>query len=505
MIPGATPLLAPDPIRRARAFGERTALVTRSGSFPYRALFGAAAGVASRLGAGVRGEPVAMALPPGAEYVAAQWGIWMAGGIAMPVGMHSPAAEIATLVRVSGARYGVGDGDGASRLRAVELAHVLECDATERAAAPGTELAAPDEASPALLLFTSGTTGAPKGVPLTHANLSAQIRSLSVAWGWTGADRILGVLPLHHVHGIVNVLASSLWNGAVCELPSRFEPIDVWRRFSAGGPTLFMAVPTIYRLLLDALTAADASTRASWARGAATLRLMVSGSAPLSSALREEWRAATGQDLLERYGMTEIGMALSQPLHGLRRAGTVGAPLPGVDVRLVDETGRASPDGEPGEIEVRGPGVFPGYWRNEAATREAFRDGWFRTGDLAVREAGEYRILGRMSQDILKSGGYKLSALEIEAALLEHTDVAECAVVGIPDPTWGESIAAAVVARAGRSVDAEELRAWLRGRMAPYKVPRLLRLMDSLPRNAMGKVSKNELRERLRAAGGTRS
>jgi malonyl-CoA/methylmalonyl-CoA synthetase len=221
---------------------------------------------------------------------------------------------------------------------------------------------------------------------------------------------------------------------------------------------------------------------------------MVSGSAALPVSLFEQWREVGGHTLLERYGMTEIGMALSNPLHGERRAGSVGRPLPGVSLRLVDGDGAVveSVEGASGEIEVRGPGVFREYWNRPEETESAFHDGWFRTGDEAILEGGAYRILGRQSVDIIKTGGYKVSALEIEGALSEHPDIDECAVVGVPDPEWGEAVCAALVGP--RELSAEEIRIWAATRMARYKVPgRVIRAAE-LPRNEMGKVNKPRLK-----------
>jgi malonyl-CoA/methylmalonyl-CoA synthetase len=223
------------------------------------------------------------------------------------------------------------------------------------------------------------------------------------------------------------------------------------------------------------------------------MRVMVSGSAALPVQTLERWREISGHTLLERYGMTELGMALSNPLHGERRPGFVGAPLPEVEVRLVDEKGIPVEAGKPGEIEVRGPNVFLEYWRRPDATRQALRDGWFRTGDTAIVEAGSYRILGRTSIDIIKTGGFKVSALEIEEELRSHPAVAECAVVGVPDAEWGERISVAVELREGSHLALEELQVWAKKRLAPYKVPRALRIVEALPRNAMGKVVKPEV------------
>ncbi len=251
-----------------------------------------------------------------------------------------------------------------------------------------------------------------------------------------------------------------------------------------------MAVPTIYSRLLAAWDAADDTGRAAFRSGCEHMRLMVSGSAALPPSLFHRWREISGHTLLERYGMTEIGMALANPLHGERLPGTVGRPLPGVDIRLQKEPGE-----EAGEIQVRGPTVFAGYWGKPEATAECFtEDGWFRTGDIAVCGQGVYRILGRNSVDILKSGGFKLSALEIETELLEHPAIAQCAVVGLPDPEWGERVAAAVVPREGRDLDLSELRAWGKERLAAYKLPSRLAVVTALPRNAMGKVVKPDVK-----------
>jgi malonyl-CoA/methylmalonyl-CoA synthetase len=346
------------------------------------------------------------------------------------------------------------------------------------------------------MLYTSGTTGRPKGVRLAHEAVAATVASLEAAWRWRADDRLLHVLPLHHTHGLIVAALGALWAGA----EARFLPFEagaVWDTLADvdAGITVFMAVPTIYAKLMEAFRAADAARRARWAGGAARLRLMTSGSAALPASLLEELRAATGQTLLERYGMTEIGMALSNPYDGPRVPGAVGTPLPGVEVDIVLDDGSPAPTGEPGELRVRSPQMFAGYHGDEAATAASFdAEGRFRTGDTGVRDAGGViRLLGRTSVDIIKSGGYKISALEIEAALRDHPAIAEIAVIGEPDATWGERVAACVVARAGATLGLEELQAFARERLAVYKVPRALRLLPALPRNAMGKVQKKQL------------
>ena len=322
------------------------------------------------------------------------------------------------------------------------------------------------------------------------------------AWEWRADDRILLCLPLHHVHGIINVVSCALWSGATCEMLPRFDANAVWERIHSGTVTLFMAVPTIYVKLIAAWEAARPERRAALSQACGKLRLMVSGSAALPVGTLERWKEISGHTLLERYGMTEIGMALSNPLHGRRLPGRVGAPLPGVELRLVDEQGQPVAPGTPGGIEVRGPGVFAEYWGKPEATRDAFRDGWFCTGDTAVVENGVYRILGRTSLEILKTGGHKVSALEIEEALRAHPAVAECAVVGVPDAEWGERVAAALVLKAGSAIDLASLRAWAKDFLAPYKVPSRLLVLEALPRNAMGKVTKPAIQAMFQTAGG---
>jgi malonyl-CoA/methylmalonyl-CoA synthetase len=365
---------------------------------------------------------------------------------------------------------------------------------TQEAMAPTSGPLPPlDRTRRAMILYTSGTTARPKGVVTTHANLQAQVETLVEAWEWSPDDHILHVLPLHHIHGIINVLTCALWSGAVCAMLPRFDAEQVWRRLAGepnDRPTLFMAVPTIYSKLISAWEAARSDRQAELSRGAARLRLMVSGSAALPVATLARWREITGHTLLERYGMTEIGMALSNPVHGPRRPGCVGAPLPGVDVRLVDDAGQPVSSNLPGEIEVRGPGIFLEYWRQPQATAEAFRDGWFRTGDVAVIEDGAYRILGRKSTDIIKSGGYKISALEIEEVLRTHPAIRDCAVVGVDDAEWGQRVAVAAAPRGNQELTLTALRVWAKDRLADYKVPTLLAVVNELPCNVMGKVNK---------------
>jgi malonyl-CoA/methylmalonyl-CoA synthetase len=499
-------LPAPPLVARAAPFRARTAVVDPERRHTYHRLLDASARVAGALLAGrtdLEEARVAFLVPPGFAWPAVLWGIWRAGGVAVPLATSHPPAELEHVIRDSGVATVIGTPDSAAVLRPIAAAggagFLAAGEALGGTAEPGA-LPAVDAGRRALIVYTSGTTGSPKGAVATHAGLRAQVDALIEAWGWTRDDRILLVLPLHHVHGIVNVVACALGSGASCEMPPRFDAVDVWDRLASGELTLFMAVPTIYRRLIAAWEAAPAERRRAWSDGCGALRLMVSGSAALPVATFERWREISGHTLLERYGMTEIGMALSNPLDGERRPGFVGRPLPGVELRLVDAAGRPVPGGTPGEIEVRGPAVFLEYWGRPEETRAAFRDGWFRTGDTAVVEDGCYRILGRTSQDIIKSGGYKISALEIEEAVRAHPAVVECAVVGVSDTEWGERICVAAELREGAALDLPALQAWAKERLAPYKVPKALVAVAALPRNAMGKVKKPEVAALFRQA-----
>jgi malonyl-CoA/methylmalonyl-CoA synthetase len=486
--------------RAERNPAHTTALVAPEGLFRYRELLEASAVAATRLLAGrddLEGARVGYLVPPGWAYTVVQWAVWRAGGLGVPLATSHPAAELAYVLDDAEPEAVVVHPSLVGRIREVADERRIPVLQTPALLATGARGALPDvaERRPALMLYTSGTTGRPKGVVLRHGNLRAQMESLTEAWGWVPKDHILLHLPLHHVHGIVNVLGCALWNGATCEVLPRFNPVDVWERLARGEVTLYMAVPTVYRRLIDAWREADPDSRNAWAEGARACRLMVSGSAALPVPTLQQWERITRHRLLERYGMTEIGMALSNPLHGERRPGFVGTPLPGVAVRLVDDEAEPVAQGSPGEIQVRGPTVFSEYWRRPTETAEAFtEDGWFRTGDQAVVEQGYYRILGRSSVDILKTGGEKISALEIEDVLRSHPGVADCAVVGLPDADWGERVCAAIVPRPGDVSTPEELRAFAKSRLAPYKVPKDVLLVPDLPRNAMGKVTKPDVR-----------
>ncbi|MGL5081497.1 MAG: acyl-CoA synthetase [Microcoleaceae cyanobacterium] len=481
-------------IIRAQAHNERTAIASPEGVFTYRELLRVSGQIATHLlrdAEDLQEQRVAFLIPPGFQYVAVQWGIWRAGGVAVPLCISHPKPELDYVITQSGATIVVAHPDFEALLRPIAQAKHLRFSLTSEplprsvGSLPEIEIG-----RRALILYTSGTTGKPKGVVTTHQIIQAQVTSLITAWEWVPSDRILHVLPLHHIHGIINVLTCALWAGAECHMIQKFDAEIVWNRIAEGDLTLFMAVPTIYAKLIAAWQTAAPDRQQILSAGCAQMRLMVSGSAALPVQVLDQWQQISGHFLLERYGMTEIGMALSNPLHGQRQAGHVGQPLPQVELRLCTENGALATLETPGEIQVKGPGVFLEYWQNPEATAKAFRDGWFCTGDLAVVEHNTYRILGRMSVDIIKTGGYKVSALEIEEVLRTHPTIQDCAVVGVDDLEWGERVCAALVLQPRQDLTLTQLRSWAKEQMAVYKVPTRILIVAELPCNAMGKVTK---------------
>jgi malonyl-CoA/methylmalonyl-CoA synthetase len=325
---------------------------------------------------------------------------------------------------------------------------------------------------PALIGYTSGTTGAPKGAVLSHGNLLANSESVALTWRWQPDDRLVHALPIFHSHGLCVALYTSLLRGSSVVLLPRFDADAVLDASADHQATMFFGVPTMYHRLAASSRVGELSR----------LRLAVSGSAPLAAELHRRIRQESGTDILERYGMTETLMTISNPYDRQRRPGTVGFGFPGVDVEV---------EGEGEEILVRGPTVFGGYWERPAATADAVVDGWFRTGDLAVVDDGYVTIRGRHS-DLIVSGGYNVYPAEIEDVLLSHPAVAEVAVTGTPSDEWGETVTAWIVAD-GRPPSPEDLLAFAAGLLAPYKRPRLVHVVDALPRNAMGKVRRVDL------------
>ena len=516
---------------------------------------------------------------PGWDYVATQYGVWGAGYGSVPLALSQKVPELEHVLRDSDPHHIVVGGscrlwrdhetsqhhtntkhathipDNANELmqaadnlgmtdRIVRLSDVLHHDHYTRDAATssGGDISPQDDYwlgangmvdtldEPALVLYTSGTTSLPKGTLITHRNIYHQVTDLVAAWEWQPDDVAVHVLPLHHVHGVVNLLSCDAFVGARLA----FQPFDaesLWKQWATAAdnresessttttttekasnitlskPNVLMAVPTIYAKLLEAADHLPKETvTAAVNNTLQPMRLMVSGSAALPVSVLNRWKALTGHTLLERYGMTELGMALSNPYRQgsdaqqQRRPGYVGRPLPSVQVRLVNPDMEEVIDapGISGELQVKGPTVFQRYLNRDNATKEAFTDdGYFRTGDIAQYDGGNvqsYRILGRASVDIIKTGGHKLSALEIERELLEHPDIAEVAVLGTPDDVWGERVAAICRMKPDRKdLTVEELRVFCTDRMSKEKIPSRLVIVSDIPKNAMGKINKKSL------------
>lgn len=445
-------------------------------------------------------ERIAFIIPASFDYVTVLHGIWRAGGIAIPLNVASAEAELehylasASVTRVIANQEQQGSVRAVCDRLSIELLSVDEVLANEIG-----ELRDIAASRRGMILFTSGTTSKPKGVVINHSAIRAQVTTLVDAWEWRENDVVPLFLPLHHIHGIINVLSCALWCGATVHLMPKLDIPKLCEQIVAGTYNVFMAVPTIYVKLIDYLDGLDANNAKQICGGFGRMRLNVSGSAACPVKVFNQWQELTGQVLLERYGMTEVGMAISNPYHGERRAGFVGQALPGVTVQLFDEDDKpVIAEATPGEIRMKGENVFQEYWNNQEATEESFKDGWFCSGDIAVIEDGYVRIMGRSSIDIIKSGGYKLSALEIEGVLLMHDDIREVAIIGVQDDTWGEAVAAVVSLRDGADLDLADLKQWCVGKMSAYKIPKQLKVLDGLPRNAMGKVTKSELKDKIK-------
>jgi malonyl-CoA/methylmalonyl-CoA synthetase len=436
-------------------------------------------------GLGLRaGDRLLMSCRPSVELVLAYVGALRLGLTVVPANTAYTGRELEHIASDAQVSAAILDDPEASRdLRAhvpglAVVAPDLASD--EEASAPLDEV---DASQVGLLCYTSGTTGRPKGAMLTHGNLLAGAEALRLAWRWGADDRLVLALPLFHVHGLCNGLHGTLLAGSAAVVLPRFEPPDVIDAAQAHDATMFFGVPTMYARLVHDPRAPEL----------ASLRLAVSGSAPLPPALFETIEATMRQRPLERYGMTETLMNASNPYEGERRPGTVGLPLPGVEVGFVEDTH---------EILVRGPNVFPGYWRNREATDAAFDgEGWFSTGDIgAVDDAGYLQIVAR-AKEVVITGGLNVYPREVEDVLLAHPSVGEAAVVGAPSEEWGETVVAFVVPTTG-SIDEDELVRHCRAQLAAFKCPRRVWAMGALPLNAMGKVQRQTLVEEASRQGG---
>ncbi|XP_031092797.1 malonate--CoA ligase [Ipomoea triloba] len=481
------------------------------------------------------GARIGIVAKPCAEFVAGILGTWLCGGVAVPLALSYPETELLHVMN---------DSDISMILSTEDHREIMTSVAAKTGAQlsflPTIPISSTDHTQlhnesnggkrvlqfefsqnvqgedPALILYTSGTTGRPKGVVHTHTTVLAQVQMLTNAWEYTSNDYFLHCLPLHHVHGLFNALFAPIYAGSKVEFMPKFRVRGIWQRWRESYPidgsksddaiTVFTGVPTMYTRLIQGYEAMDTELQTASASAARHLRLMMCGSSALPLPVMQQWETITGHRLLERYGMTEFVMAISNPLRGQRKGGTVGKPFAVVQAKLLSEDVNSDDKTGVGELCIKSPSLFKGYWKLPEVTKESFTDdGFFKTGDAArIDEDGYYIILGRTNADIMKVGGYKLSALEIEAVLLEHPVISECCVLGLPDKDYGEVVCAIVVldadlkqkreAESKPALTLQELCDWAKEKLAPYKIPSRFYVWDSLPRNAMGKVNKKELK-----------
>ena len=496
----------------AAQFPDRVAVSVDGVPVTHAGLDAAAGRVAGWLAARIApGDRVLLAAGPGPGFLRCYLGALRAGAVVVLANPGYTAAELAHLVTDSGARIAFADAGPAEQLATLagppDTVLVTDPDCAGRPLPP-----VPQPGDLALLAYTSGTTGRPKGVPLTHRQLATSIRSAMAAWRWTPDDVLVHALPLFHQHGLGGVHAT-LIAGSTAHLQSRFSPAGLIGLARQTAASVLFGVPATYQALLDTARERGALAEGAYAEQALAsgspvagpwlgrLRLAVCGSAPLRPGLARELPALLGQLPLVRYGTTESGLDVSNPL-GRARADTVGLPLPGVECRVwpiqpvTAPPGGGVVPGTDGEIQLRGPQVFGGYWGDPAATAAAFTaDGWFRTGDIgAVEEASGHLVIRGRIKELIISGGLNVYPREVEAALESHPAVAEAAVAGVPHPRWGEQVTAWVVPRPGATADAAALIAHARTQLAAYKCPKQVFQVTALPRTALGKLNRRALR-----------
>lgn len=451
------------------------------------------------------GDRIALQLPKYLPFIYLHLAIMRLGAITLPLNPGYPQSELFYFLGDSGASLFFLDAAAKETLDAAlaglpDLREAIYLEPENGSQFPDLITAfdtaelpdLPDDPHrTALMIYTSGTTGRPKGAQITHGNLTANLDSLHEAWGWRQDDILLHVLPIFHVHGLVVALHGALHAGATAVLLPKFDPQQALSTMVDKRCTVFMAVPTIHKRLVDFASAEQYDLR--------HMRLLTSGSDRLPDDIFLKFQEIFGHTLLERYGMTETGMNLSNPLHGERRIGSVGMPLPGVEARIADPaTGELLDDNEVGEVQIRGDHVFKGYWQMPQKTADAFtEDGWLRTGDLGLREPdGYYSLKGRF-KDLIITGGLNVYPPEVELVLTEHPAVAACAVIGCPDDEWGERVTAVIVPKMGQSPTADDIIDHCRRHLVAYKAPRSVVFVDQLPSNALGKVQKARLRAAL--------
>ncbi len=458
--------------------------------------------------AGVRkGDRVALLLPKGMEFIFFHLGALSIGGVSLPLNPGSSGEEAAYYLADSETSLFITDAAGRERVEKFlepswEGKTVLTDDSSPDGWDPlprELEKTGPEDCRTypaqddevAMIIYTSGTTGRSKGAMITHRNLVTNMAGLKEKWQWTDGDTLLHVLPLFHLHGLVVALHGAFHAGSTVIMHEKFDPCRTWEELERERCTLFMAVPTIYHRML----------KEGQGRGLKmdSMRLFISGSAPLAEPLFHSFEEAFGFRILERYGMTEAGIIASNPLQTDDRIPlSVGYPLPGIRVRIAGQDGWEAPPGEVGEVWIQGKNVFQGYWKMPQKTEEAFRDGWFRTGDLGYREpkdSGRLFLAGR-AKEVIITGGYNVYPKEVEGVLERHEAIQEAAVIGVPDDDFGERVVAAVAVKKGRPVPGtREIIRFCKEHLTGYKCPKEVSIVPQLPRNAMGKVLKNLLKE----------
>lgn len=451
------------------------------------------------------GDRVALQLTKSLEFILLHLAAIRLGCITLPLNLAYPPDELRYFLEDSGAKLFFALETSKEKIQSIlpELPDLQEAiflnpsdpeqfnSIIARHQSPVSNFPVSHSSDTAIIIYTSGTTGRPKGAEITHENLKSNLDALKAAWGWQADDILLHVLPIFHVHGLFVALHGALHAGAITLLMREFDAHKTLQTLVERRCTVFMAVPTIHNRLLDIPHAKSFDL--------SHVRLITSGSDRLPDEVFTGFQEIFGHTLLERYGMTETGMNCSNPLNGERRIGSVGLPLPSVEVRIVNsESGEALPDGEIGDVQLRGPNIFKGYWRQPEKTSASFSaDGWFKTGDLGLREKDGYITLCGRSKDLIISGGLNIYPPEVERVLMEHSAVNACAVIGCLDREWGEKVTAVVVLNNGETVSGEELIRFCRERLAPYKSPKAIVFRHDLPRNAMGKVQKAELRKEV--------
>ena len=437
------------------------------------------------------GDRVALQAHSSRALLVALVGHLRSGIIHVPINTRYKADEVAHILTDSGASLVLADHGMPAGAIATDLGlRSYPLPALPRSDTEPPELPSGDAV--AMLIYTSGTTGQSKGVVLTHDALTANIGSTTSLWQWSPSDHLVLTLPLFHVHGLGLGVLGTLFHQMTATIHPRFDAEQVVRSIGLGG-TIFMGVPTMYARLISHLETQQSSREI-----LAKARLYTSGSAALPASAHHAFETLTGHRILERYGMSETGFTLSNPYDKPRKPGSVGHPVPGYEVRVVNEAGETCKVGESGEIWVRGTGLMQAYWQQPEITQAAFTDGWFRTGDIAfVDDQGYHHIQGRASADIIKSGGFKISALEIEDVLLRHSGIVEAAVIGLPCPEWGERIVAAIVLTPDTEYDHAAFTEFTKERLANYKCPRDFFPVNTLPRNALGKLQKHRLKSTL--------